>query len=416
MPWNSRWMRVLVGVLLLSAAILAVLPSFTGYTSLDGTVNARFALVSAPIEGVVSDTPPKVGTALAEDTSIFFIANDRIARTAEAQLDADLGASKEKLRALEAQAKDLSALKADLVGRLKEYQQASIASVQQEIIVRQQRIATAQANKTSAEADLSRKQTLGATGVVAGSSVEQARAASVSATSEQNIAKAELERLQRQLDALKRGTFVGEGRNDVPYSQQRTDEVAIQLANVEAQIRIEKARIQQLSRQLLLERSRNDRLSFAAVQVPFKGVIWRNNVVAGSNVLVGNELMRLLDCRDLFVDILVDEVNYDEIKPGDPADVRLLGTSQIIGGHVVSVRGSAAAVEDVVLAASPPKSQGKNARIRVALDPSDMQADYANFCQVGRTVQVRFARAGSSWQAALDPVVNWVKGLWFSIS
>jgi multidrug resistance efflux pump len=416
MPWNSRWMRVLVGVLLLSAAILAVLPSFTGYTSLDGTVNARFAVVSAPIEGVVSDTPPKVGTALAEDTSVFFINNGRIARTAEAQLDADLGASKEKLLALEMQAKDLSALKADLVGRLKEYQQASITSIQQEIVIRQQRIATAQANKISAEADLSRKQTLGATGVVAGSSVEQARAASVGATSEQNIAKAELERLQRQLDALKRGTFVGEGRNDVPYSQQRTDEVAIQLANVGAQIRIEQARIQQLSRQLLLERSRNDRLSFASVQVPFKGVIWRNNVVAGSNVLVGNELLRLLDCRDLFVDILVDEVNYDEIKPGDPADVRLLGTSQIIGGHVVSVRGSAAAVEDVVLAASPPKSQGKNARIRVTLDPSGMQTDYANFCQVGRTVQVRFARAGSTLQTTLDPVVNWVKGLWFSIS
>ncbi|MGT2478287.1 hypothetical protein ACU4GR_03875 [Methylobacterium oryzae CBMB20] len=264
-------MRVLVGVLLLSAAILAVLPSFTGYTSLDGTVNARFAVVSAPIEGVVSDTPPKVGTALPEDTSVFFINNGRIARTAEAQLDADLAASKEKLRALELQAKDLSALKNDLVGRLKEYQQASIVSIQQEIIIRQQRIATAQANKTSAEADLARKQTLGATGVVAGSSVEQARAASVGAGSEQNIAKAELERLQRQLDALKRGTFVGEGRNDVPYSQQRTDEVTIQLANVEAQIRIEKARTQQLSLQLSLERSRNDRLSFVAVQVPFKG-------------------------------------------------------------------------------------------------------------------------------------------------
>ena len=119
MPWNSRWMRVLVGVLLLSAAILAVLPSFTGYTSLDGTVNARFAVVSAPIEGVVSDTPPKVGTALPEDTSVFFINNGRIARTAEAQLDADLAASKEKLRALELQAKDLSALKTDLIGRLR---------------------------------------------------------------------------------------------------------------------------------------------------------------------------------------------------------------------------------------------------------------------------------------------------------
>ena len=392
-----------------------LLPGFTGYTSLDGTVNARFALVSAPIEGVVSDTPPKVGTALPENTDVFFIANDRISRTAEAQLDADLGATKERLQALQAQAKDLSALKTDLVNRLKEYQQASIAGIQQEIIVRQQRIATAQANKTSAEADLIRKQTLGATGVVAGSSVEQARAASVSATSEQTIAKAELERFQRQLEALKRGTFVGEGRNDVPYSQQRTDEVTIQLANVDAQIRTEKARIQQLNRQLLLERARNDRLSFAAVQVPFRGVIWRNNVVAGSNVVVGNELMRLLDCRELFVDILVDEVDYDRIKPGDHADVRLLGTSNVIHGRVLSVRGSAAAVEEVVLAAVPPKSQGKNARIRVVLDPSDMQTDYANFCQVGRTVQVRFART-SSLEAVAEPVVNWVKSLWFSIS
>ncbi len=415
MFWNTRFVRVCVGIALLATGVIVLLPGFTGYTSLDGTVNARFALVSAPIEGVVSDTPPKVGTALPEGTSVFFINNDRISRTAEAQLDADLGAAKERLQALDIQAKDLSALKADLVTRLREYQQASIVGVQQEIIIRQQRISTAQANKASAEADLARKQTLGATGVVASSSVEQARAASVSATSEQNIAKAELERLQRQLDALKRGTFVGEGRNDVPYSQQRTDEVTIQLANVEAQIRTEKARIQQLKGQLHLERARNDKLSFAAVQVPFEGVIWRNNVVAGSNVVVGNELMRLLDCRDLFVDILVDEVDYDEIKPGDRADVRLLGTSDIIGGHVLSVRGSAAAVEEVVLAALPPKSRGKNARIRVALDPSDMQIDYANFCQVGRTVQVRFARA-SSLQTFTDPVINWVKGLWFSIS
>lgn len=415
MFWNSRFARICVGIALLATVVIVLLPGFTGYTSLDGTVNARFALVSAPIEGVVSDTPPKVGTALPEGTSVFFINNDRISRTAEAQLDADLGAAKERLQALEIQAKDLSALRADLVTRLKEYQQASIVGIQQEIIIRQQRISTAQANKASAEADLARKQTLGATGVVAGSSVEQARAASVSATSEQNIAKAELERLQRQLDALRRGTFVGEGRNDVPYSQQRTDEVTIQLANVEAQIRTEKARIQQLKGQLHLERARNDRLSFAAVQVPFEGVIWRNNVVAGSNVVVGNELMRLLDCRDLFVDILVDEVDYDEIKPGDRADVRLLGTSDIIGGRVLSVRGSAAAVEEVVLAALPPKSRGKNARIRVALDPSGMQTDYANFCQVGRTVQVRFART-SSLQTLADPVLNWVKGLWFSIS
>jgi multidrug resistance efflux pump len=411
MNWNSRAVRIFVGILLLGAAVLAVLPRLTGHTSLDGTVNARFTLVSAPIEGVISDTPPKVGTSLPEGTEVFQIHNMRIARTAEAQLDADLGASREKLKALESQLSHLAAMKKELVSRLAEYQKASIQSIQQEIVIRQQRISTAQANKVSADADLSRKQTLGVTGVVANSSVEQARAASISASNEGTIAKAELDRLGYQLEALKRGTFVGEGRNDVPYSQQRTDEIMIQMANVEAQAITERARIQQLSKQLVIERTRNDRFTYSPVQMPFQGVIWRNNVVAGSNVIAGNELMRLLDCRDLFVDILVNEVDYDEIKPGEDAEVRLLGTSEVIPGKVVSVRGASAAVEEVTLAAVPPVSRGKSARIRVALAKSEMQTDYANFCQVGRTVQVRIARASNN-----IPMLHWVKSLWFSIT
>jgi hypothetical protein len=46
-----------------------------------------------------------------------------------------------------------------------------------------------------------------------------------------------LERLNRQFEAVQRGIFVGEGRNDVPYSQQRMDEVTIQLAELFARER-----------------------------------------------------------------------------------------------------------------------------------------------------------------------------------
>jgi len=48
--------------------------------------------------------------------------------------------------------------------------------------------------------------------------------------------------------------------------------------------------------------------------------------------------------------------------------VRLLGTSDVIAGRVNSVRGASAAVEEVTLAAIPPKSRGKNARIRLIQD------------------------------------------------
>ncbi|WP_244424630.1 HlyD family efflux transporter periplasmic adaptor subunit [Methylobacterium nodulans] len=140
-------------------------------------------------------------------------------------------------------------------------------------------------------------------------------------------------------------------------------------------------------------------------------MIWRNNVVAGSNAVVGNELVRLLDCRDLFVDVTVDEADYDDIHPGSAAEVRLLGSALVIRGTVVSVLGSHSAAEEVVLAALLPERTGKHAHLRIALEPNRMQTDFANFCRVGRTVQVRIARPGNGL-----PVVSWVKSLWFSIS
>ena len=394
---------------LLACGILAVLPGLTGHSSLDGTVNARFTVLAAPIEGTVTNSPPKVGTPLPSDTELLGIKNDRITRAAEGQIEADLNATRERLDAIKAQATQLARIRDDLQTRLRDYQHASIQALTQEIVVRQQRIANATAQQQAAQADFARKQTLGATGIVAGSSVEQARATSVTTGGEGIIARAELDRLNRQLEAAKRGVFVGEGRNDVPYSQQRIDEVSIQLAELKFRETDQQARAHQLERQLQQERARNHALGYALIRNPFSGVIWRNSVVEGSNVVAGAELMRVLDCRDLFVDILVSEVDYDEIHPGREADVRLLGRSDTLRGEVLSVRGNAANVEEVVLAATPPRSKGKDARIRVALAPSDLQADYPNFCQVGRTVQVRFPSRSF-------PLKRWVTALWFSIS
>jgi multidrug resistance efflux pump len=250
---------------------------------------------------------------------------------------------------------------------------------------------------------------LGTTGVIADVAVEQARAASITAQNEGVIARSEMERFSQQLDAVKRGVFIGEGRNDVPYSQQRIDEVTIQLAELQFRKRDLKARIVQLEAQHDEEHARNRALSYAVLRMPFEGVIWRNNVVEGSHVIAGNEPLQVLDCRDLFVDILVSEVDYDEIYPGRDAQIRLLGRSDSLDGQVLSVRGSAAVIEDAALAAKLPQSRGKDARIRVGVAESVLNTDYPNFCQVGRSVQVRFKTRSL-------PYVRWIKALWFSVT
>ena len=407
--WNRRFVRITVGILLLFGGLIAILPTLTGYTSLDGTVNARISIVSAPIDGTITSTPPKIGTALQGGAELLGIRNDRVVRTAEVQLEAELEAAKERLLAFSDQRAQLTALRQQLEERRHEFQKASIQNLTTEIAIRRQRISTAAAQQQAAEADLSRKQRLGLTGTVAEVAVEQARAASITAQNEGIIAKAELERLSQQLDAVKRGIFIGEGRNDVPYSQQRIDEVTIQLAELQFRERDLKARIAQTNRQYDEEHARNRALSYAVLRMPFEGVIWRNNVVEGSHVIAGNEPLQVLDCRDLFVDILVSEVDYDEIYPGRDAQIRLLGRSDALDGKVLSVRGSAAVVEDVALAAKLPQSRGKDARIRVSLAESALNTDYENFCQVGRSVQVRFRTRSL-------PFVRWIKALWFSIT
>ncbi len=407
--WNRRSVRITVGILLLIGAVIAVLPGVTGYTSLDGTVNARISIVSAPIKGIITADPPKTGVPLLGGAELFSIRNDQLERTAEVQLEAEHEAARRRLAATVEQRSQLSDLRKELEARRKEYQEAIIQNLNQEIEIRRQRITTAAALKKAASADLARKETLGTSGIVAQVMVEQARAASIGADNAGMIAGAELERLSQQLDAAKRGVFIGEGRNDVPYSQQRIDELTIQLAELESREKDLKARIDQVETQHDDQNERNRVLSYAIIRMPFEGVLWRNNVVAGSHVLEGNELMQVLDCRDLFVDIIVSEVDYDEIFPGRAAHVRLLGRADTLEGTVLSVRGSAAVVADPTLAAKPPQSSGRDARIRVGLPQSSLNTDYTNFCQVGRSVQVRFRTRSL-------PIVRWFRALWFSIT
>ncbi len=402
-------MRVLVGLALLACAVLAVLPALTGYTSLDGTVNARFAVLSAPIEGMILRTAPKAGTALSAGSHLVTIRNERVNRSAAASLAAELETVRKRIAASDMQRQQLGRLRNELADRLREYQTATLAGLEQEIATIRQRIAINEAQQVAANSELQRRQTLGATGVVAGSQVEQARAAQAVSEGEGRVARTQLARLQNQLDGIRQGVYVGDGRNDVPYSRQRMDEVTIQLAEIDVRLKENEAREEQLEKQLAEEQDRIKRLEGAVIEMPFAGVVWRNSVVGGTHVVAGQEIIRILDCRDLFVDILVSEADYDEIAPGRIAEIRLYGSGDALEGQVVSARGNAAVVEEPTLAAMPPQSRGKNARIRVSLVGSNLERDFENFCQVGRSVQVRF-------DTRSFPLKRWINSLWFSIS
>ncbi|MBB3659121.1 multidrug resistance efflux pump [Rhizobium sp. BK650] len=409
MIWNHRITRIAVGLLLLALVIIVLLPAITGFTSLDGTVNARFAVVNAPIDGTIADEPLKVGSQVKGGEVLAEIRNPRVNRAILASLEADRNTALDRVAALKRERDELSQLRAELSARLEVYRQTTIANLEREVEILRKKVEVSQAQDLVAQVDLNRRMELESKGILTQKLVEAARAAGAATGGEVEISNLTVEQLQQRLDAVRQGIFVfGDGQNDVPYSRQREDEVIVRINDLNSRIAENETRAAEAQKQLTEEENRVRSLESAIATAPFDGVVWSRSIVNGSNVVLNNELMRLLDCRELFVDILVPEVDYDQIYPGLVAQVRLFGRSDVFSGTVISVRGSSAAVEADSFAASLPPSTQRNARIRVLLAPSFMNDDFANSCQVGRTVQVRFSKHGFG-------VSNWVKNLWFSI-
>ncbi|WP_064713335.1 HlyD family secretion protein [Rhizobium bangladeshense] len=409
MIWNHRITRIVVGLLLLTLVTVVSLPTITGFTSLDGTANARFAVVNAPIDGTIAEEPLKVGSPVKAGQPLAEIRNTRVNRAILASLEADRNTALDRVAALKKEREELSALREELSARLEIYRQTTIANLEREVEILRKKVEVSQAQDLVAQVDLNRRMELESKGILTQKLVEVARAAGAATGGEVEISNLTVDQLEQRLNAVRQGIFVfGDGQNDVPYSRQREDEVVVRINDLNSRIAENETRATEVQKQLIKEADRVSSLESATAIAPFDGVVWTRSIVDGSNVVLNDELMRLLDCRELFVDILVPEVNYDEIYPGLIAQVRLFGRSDVFKGTVISARGSSASVETDSFAASLPPSTERNARIRVRLDPSFMNGDFANSCQVGRTVQVRFSKHG------ID-VSNWVKSLWFSI-
>lgn len=409
MFWNRRWVRIAVGVAFLLVGLIVILPALTGYTSLDGTVNARIIAVSSPIEGTVMNTAPKSGTPIDEGELLLAIKNERVNRYGLSELQAELKATQDTLKSTALQQNELVSLRNDLQGRYTTYRDAMLRNIDNEIVAQQERIGANTARAQERKSDRERKEQLRVSGHLSEAELVRTRVAERVAEHELEGSQTELDRLKRKKDAVQKGIFIEEGRNDVPYSLQRIDEISMALLTLATRRDELGARLVKLQQQVSDEEARTNSLAYATIRSQMNGVIWRNYVVAGSNVVVGTELLNLLNCRDLFVDIIVHEVNYDDIYPGRESQVRLYGRDEAISGRVAFVRGSRADFEDKILAASLPRTEGKYAKIRVDLLPSEMNTDYQNFCQVGRSAQVRFRTRGV-W------FLHWLRRLWFSIS
>ena len=225
----------------------------------------------------------------------------------------------------------------------------------------------------------------------------QIRSAEATATQEANDTKCEMAgsrflRLQAELTSAQSGIYLRDGINDVPYSQQQRDRLMLRRQELESQVLAETTRAEQIKGQIAAEQHRMEVTDHYDLSVPADHIVWSVAASAGSSVTEGQTVLDLADCGRRFLVVELPERDFEQVKTGDTASIRLVGSNEWREGRVRQVRGSAARLDDRLLAAQVPHTSGNNIQIEVDIPRRVATSGQSGLCDIGRLAEVRFNR------------------------
>jgi multidrug resistance efflux pump len=224
-------------------------------TSSEAIVNARLVTVRAPIDGTV--TVPHditgVGETINSDEQLLRITNPRADRSQLDDLRRQISGLQAECDALERRKTQLEGLQGQLRQQRDAFQKGRVEQLEARVAELAAGISAADAKEEETNSTLDRANRLMAKGY-------QTEAALDRAERDQKVAANTVEALRQQLtgtkvelDAAKRGLFVGDSYNDIPRTAQRLDEITQEVIDLEGQIDEKTLRISQLQADLAQE-------------------------------------------------------------------------------------------------------------------------------------------------------------------
>ena len=255
-----------------------------------------------------------------------------------------------------------------------------------------------------ATSTLARTKALAASGNQTTVAVERAERDAKVSTQTQKSLNHRLSATEIELEAARRGEYVGDSYNDRPSSLQHADELSVRLAEAEAELGFRDDRLVRLRAAIAAEAARYDETSNAMLSSPIDGQVWEVLVSPGEEVRKGQDLVRVLDCSGTIVTATVRESVFNQLRIGDQAQFRLAGESARYSGTIIRMSGSAAPPDNLAIQATGLASGGY--RIAVAVpELASVQ------CNVGRTGTVTFnSSAGGFLRSFRDAIAFFVPG------
>ena len=390
---RKRVVRLALAVVFIVAAGWTFLPYATNRVGASAFVNSRLVRVTAPFAGRLSPALPRQGDLIDGSTSLNLIQAMSPDRRHLLDLKLQYALAKKAGELARRQLDEIATFDARLAKRTEAYQAAVVDQISHEII-------EADAEHDGCMEELKERKDIGTrmdslTQSRLASPIRSAEAHAVeqAASTRCAAAAARVLRLKSELEAAQNEVFVHGGINDVPYSQQQRDQLVLRRQALEAQELQESARVSQLAADIDAESNRVAQLDNYRLTLPADHVVWSTAASPGSAVTEGQTILDLADCRHRFVAVELPERDFEEIKIGDTATVRLVGSDEWRQGQVRQIRGSAARADDRLFAAKIPSPGPATVTVEVSLPADAIQADGGNFCGIGRLAEVRFRRS-----------------------
>ncbi len=382
--WRSLLKTGAAGAIL-AAAAYAVL-SGQGFVNTDNAVVSTYIVsLRAPVSGYVSGVRAGVGQAVTAGTVLAHLDEPRVdeQRLVDLQrLATRLGAD---LAALRFERDALSRQRDALVARAarRNVSEAELLTLQAAEAERQAR--ARQAAGQDAARVFGRARALAESGSISMAALDGAESAADEAGRNAEAALVRVAYLRLQAQAARDGMLLENGSNDVPYSRQRADELAIRIAELDREIAFSAASQAETAGRLQSERRRMDLLRSADLIAPSSGMLWKLGAANGERLSVGDTAAEIVDCKAAFVIAAIPQERYSDVEIGGLARIRLSGERTDRRGHVMSITGEATLANDRNLAAAPLMQRQATATARIGIDGS---ADDAGGCLVGRTARV----------------------------
>jgi multidrug resistance efflux pump len=384
-PW-TRVLKFAAGAILLSIGALTTYEQVIVRVSREAILNARIVSVRAPIDGVLKATGTVPGAEVTAGVGIGQV-DDPVPENGRVfQLQQDAAATQRERATLSRKLTDLKQARVDALDRAEAFRVGRIRQDELRIEEARANLMAAAAREADATAAEQRGAILHASGYLADQGHERLFHARAVAQQEGVAARKRIEALTVELEAAKKGTYLGDNYNDVPSSFQRAEELSMRIEETKASLDELTQKAETTALRLTDERQRVDAQSRAVLSAPVDGNLWTVHAAAGEYVRKGQELFTILDCSTVVVTASISERDYNELRLGDPVRFRVAGTDREYRGEV-SQLGLTSTGRSLAIAPEERHQQ-------VGVHLLDLAKGSPDSCAVGRTGQVVFEGHG----------------------